>query len=438
MLAAAYDREPSSRRQVRSGECLATAGQPQRCLFRLRRGVVTGRFGAVPEAEPEGLVYRPGDWLGLTGFFSACGTADLTLVAREPCEVFCLTRTQAAIPVAGLATLAEQFLPLVVLAAQRQQDAALQVAANRPGPTQSLHRLATLGQLAAGAAHELNNALTALTLGTRFLSEALQAEANRAGGLPALAYDSGLAGGRALDSASLAAQAETLVRQFGLDMATARRLAGLGIAPAVLAAATPAMLARADEICARWELGATLYDMEIAGDQAEHIVAAMRSLGNRRADRAPGLAVNDSLRAALALTRPSHKRLSLSLDLDAGAGTLHGHLGELVQIWTNLIRNACEALGAAKPPQPVLTVRSAREDDFIRVTVADNGPGIPAEILPLLFQPHVSSRQGGSHNLGLGLSIVKQLVDSYGGSIEVQTAPGHTDFTVRLPIQPRA
>jgi signal transduction histidine kinase len=198
------------------------------------------------------------------------------------------------------------------------------------------------------------------------------------------------------------------------------------------------MLSRADEICARWELGATLYDMQLAGDQAEHSVAAMRSLGNRRAERAPGLDINDSLRAALALTRTSHKRLSLALELDTAAGTLHGHLGELVQIWTNLIRNACEALAAAQPPKPLLTVRSRREGDFLIVTITDNGPGIPADILPLLFQPHVSSRQGGAHNLGLGLSIVKQLVDSYGGSIEAQTAPGGTTFTVRLPVRPAA
>ncbi|MDF4602125.1 ATP-binding protein, partial [Vibrio parahaemolyticus] len=66
-----------------------------------------------------------------------------------------------------------------------------------------------------------------------------------------------------------------------------------------------------------------------------------------------------------------------------------------------------------------------------RVEITDNGPGIPPELQDTLFYPMVSGREGGT---GLGLSISQNLIDQHNGKIDVESWPGHTTFTIYLPI----
>ncbi|MFQ5560714.1 MAG: ATP-binding protein [Nitrospinota bacterium] len=88
----------------------------------------------------------------------------------------------------------------------------------------------------------------------------------------------------------------------------------------------------------------------------------------------------------------------------------------------------------AETKDPAIRIESSLRDDTILVSVEDNGPGIPEENREKVFQPNVTTKvEGLSFGLGLGLSIVKRLVELYNGSINIRSKPGKTVFTVSFP-----
>lgn len=103
--------------------------------------------------------------------------------------------------------------------------------------------------------------------------------------------------------------------------------------------------------------------------------------------------------------------------------------GELNQVWTNLIDNAIDALQG----KGTLRIITRNENNFIMVEIADNGPGIPADVLPRIFDPFFTTKKVGE-GTGLGLDITYRIVNQHGGTIEVRSKPGETRFIVRLPV----
>ncbi|NEO89658.1 MAG: GHKL domain-containing protein, partial [Moorea sp. SIO3G5] len=103
---------------------------------------------------------------------------------------------------------------------------------------------------------------------------------------------------------------------------------------------------------------------------------------------------------------------------------------ELNQVWTNLIHNALQAM--ENKGNLIINVR--QEDDQIKVSITDTGKGIPPEIQPKIFQPFFTTKPAGEGS-GLGLDIVRKIVEKHHGHMEVESVPGETTFTVSLPIQ---
>jgi PAS domain S-box-containing protein len=102
---------------------------------------------------------------------------------------------------------------------------------------------------------------------------------------------------------------------------------------------------------------------------------------------------------------------------------------ELNQVWTNLIHNAIQAMNNCG----VLTIDVRQENESILVSVTDSGKGIPPEIMPRIFQPFFTTKPAGEGS-GLGLDIVRKIVEKHSGKIEVRSIPGQTTFTVSIPI----
>jgi signal transduction histidine kinase len=108
------------------------------------------------------------------------------------------------------------------------------------------------------------------------------------------------------------------------------------------------------------------------------------------------------------------------------------YVDELNQVWTNLIHNAAQALGG----QGEIVIETRVDGDEVEVAIEDNGPGIPEDVMPKIFEPFFTTKPKGE-GTGLGLGIVRQIVDKHAGTIRVDSRPGATRFVVRLPTTRR-
>jgi signal transduction histidine kinase len=99
-------------------------------------------------------------------------------------------------------------------------------------------------------------------------------------------------------------------------------------------------------------------------------------------------------------------------------------------VWTNLIHNAAQAMSHRGD----LSIETKVEDGDVQVAIQDSGPGIPADVLPRIFEPFFTTK-GKGEGTGLGLSICMRIVEKHGGTMRVESEPGRTRFTIRLPVE---
>jgi signal transduction histidine kinase len=122
--------------------------------------------------------------------------------------------------------------------------------------------------------------------------------------------------------------------------------------------------------------------------------------------------------------------ITVTRDYAPGLPKVMASGSELNQVWTNLIDNAADAMnGNGK-----LAIRVVRENDFILVEIADNGPGISPEVKSRIFDPFFTTK-GVGEGTGLGLDVVNRIIKNVRGQISVTSVPGDTRFQVRIPIQ---
>jgi signal transduction histidine kinase len=130
----------------------------------------------------------------------------------------------------------------------------------------------------------------------------------------------------------------------------------------------------------------------------------------------------------------ANRTVLLRLALDRRLPAITADAGRLRQVLHNLLLNARDAL--VETPRPVirLTTRTLEETGrrYIELAIQDNGPGFPAELLPRLFEPYVTTKEKGT---GLGLAIVKRIVEEHSGQIHAENlADGGACITMRLPL----
>jgi len=128
------------------------------------------------------------------------------------------------------------------------------------------------------------------------------------------------------------------------------------------------------------------------------------------------------------------QRLTLTRQLAEGEPRVRVDAVRLRQALHNLIKNALEAIGEAHKPQLQVTTRVLRDDGeaWVELSVADNGPGLPADFGERWFEPYTSSKARGT---GIGLAVVKKIAEEHGGSVRAENrAQGGAQFTLRLPL----
>jgi signal transduction histidine kinase len=123
------------------------------------------------------------------------------------------------------------------------------------------------------------------------------------------------------------------------------------------------------------------------------------------------------------------KSIAVAVNVDPDLPRVRGFVGELNQVWSNLIDNALDAV----PDGGRVDITANCEMDRVVVRVTDSGPGIPADVLPRIFEPFYTTKPVGS-GTGLGLDIVRRLITHNDAEVEVESRPGRTEFRVSLPI----
>ena len=159
-------------------------------------------------------------------------------------------------------------------------------------------------------------------------------------------------------------------------------------------------------------------------------------------DRSPvkDLDVHDSLQSTITILghKLRIKQIAVEKKFEASPSIIHTRGSALSQVWTNLIDNAADASPAQAQIEIATWTERANgngaDPGWLAVSITDHGPGIPADVLPRIFEAFFTTKPQGS-GTGLGLEIVHRIVtQKFGGKIDVESEPGNTRFVVKLPL----
>lgn len=315
-------------------------------------------------------------------------------------------------------------------------------------------KLVSLGKLAAGLAHELNNPASAIGRGAGELRSAHSSfdRAARSLGLVGLS-DLQMAVLQKVRDACLAQGVQSVLSPLehehredsiaewlkarGAEVAAAEALAETDITLDMLNDLGRSIQGQALNIAVHWlaaDCTARRLTLEIqkASSRISELVNAVK--GFTQMDRATvpePVDLERGLRDTLVVvaSKAKGKSVGVNLNVEKDLPAVRGFGGELNQVWSNLIDNALDAVGEGGRVE----IAAGRERDRVVVRVIDNGHGVPAEIRDRIFDPFFTTKPVGK-GTGLGLDIVRRLVQRHNGQIELESAQGRTEFRVTLPV----
>lgn len=175
-----------------------------------------------------------------------------------------------------------------------------------------------------------------------------------------------------------------------------------------------------------------LDSIRISVDRASNVIRDVRSFIKKDSQsKQSRISVRENISVVLNIFNFELKRdVTLDFQVDP-AHTIMGYEVKLFQLWSNLVKNAIDAMDGET--NKYLLIRSERSTDGLAVTVENTGPEIPAAILSQIFHKFFTTKQHKS-GTGLGLSIVKNVADEHGATVSVRSANGRTAFTVVFPL----
>jgi signal transduction histidine kinase len=318
---------------------------------------------------------------------------------------------------------------------------------------QQVDRLASLGKLSAGLAHELNNPASAAKRATSLLRETMYrikdaaqelgkhnltaVQRSEIEKLEASFLKRDETPLDTLATSDLEDQIDSLLRSHGQNdlWQLAADLARRGVKPEALEslfATMDADLARAAlvRIAASVEIANLLIEIESSTSRISDLVRAIKEYTYMDQTTAQNVDIAKGLENTLTILNHKIKRgITVHREYEKIPLLVNSYGSELNQVWTNIIDNAIDAMKGTGE----LRIRTYRDDDCVVVEIGDNGPGIPPDVEPHIFEPFYTTK-GVGEGTGLGLDTALRIVKKHRGSIQVDSKPGNTRFQIFLPL----
>jgi signal transduction histidine kinase len=424
---------------LKTGDFYLRQGDPADAMFVILEGVIQGRG----ELGGETIVFsvEPG---GVTGSLPFSRMKQFTVSARAETDSRAL-RFPASLFPDLVQKMPELTKRLVGLMSDRIRETTRL--------EQQRDRLASLGKLSAGLAHELNNPASAAKravsqlrdilkkikdasqeLGRRDLSSAQKSEIEK---LEASFTQQDVVPPDALTISDLEDQIDSLLRSHGQNdlWQLAAGLARRNIKPEVV----ESLFAKLDgdtarsalvRIAASVEVASLLHEIESSTSRISDLVGAIKEYTHM--DQAPveNADVVKSLETTLTILNYKLKQgVVVKRDYHPVPLLVNSFGSELNQVWTNIIDNAIDAMHGKGD----LRIRTFRDGACVVVEIRDDGPGIRPEVQPHIFEPFFTTK-GVGEGTGLGLDTVQRIVKKHRGNIQVSSKPGDTRFQVWLPL----
>lgn len=428
-------------RHLDEGDVLSPKGEQVESLFILLTGYVA-IFVDRGAGRHKVMEWRAGDVTGLLPYSRLVGPPGDS-VAQEPSEILEVHRRH-------FTAMIHDCHEITSILVHQMVDRA------RHFTSSGLHdeKMVSLGKLSAGLAHELNNPASAIERSAALLKVRLEeaVEAARALGTSRLT-ESQLAAIEAVRTSCLAtavhgvlspierAEREDAIADWladhGLDPATAGSLAETAVTLDALdrfagAAGGAPLDAALRSLAAECSVRGIASEIQEAAMRIAGLVTAIKGFTHMdQASVAEPVDLTSSLGNTIAVLKAKarSKSVAIVMNVDPDLPRVRGFVGELNQIWANLIDNALDAA----PESGRVEVTAKRERQRVVVRVVDDGAGIPGEIREHLFEPFFTTKPVGA-GTGLGLDIARRLARHNDAEIEVESRPGRTEFRVSLPL----
>ena len=430
----------------RPGEIIAEQGEEPPGLQLLLEGRAQALILAQGRSEPVGHHTAP-TWMGAIAVLTG-GTLGVRMQAETDCRMAMVAP--------------EDFNRLAFAQPEIHQRVMRQVAPVMSRVTereQNSERLTSLGTMAAGLAHELNNPAAAARRAAAQMTEALEAinsalasfveagveredaaqlvdtpttgDSPSGFGLSARRIGCRRRGGRAAGAMQTMGVEEPWrlaepLASAGVDRQWLERVAEL---------AGPASDAALRWVAASLTAGRLSAELCESTERMSSLVGAVKSYAYMDRGALVEVDLHEGLETTLTVLsyKLKHTTIALVRDYDRALPKLTVRGSELNQVWTNLLDNAIDALGE----QGTITITTRADGECAVVEIADDGPGIPADLAGRIFDPFFTTKDVGQ-GTGLGLATARRIVvERHDGSLTLDSKPGHTVFRVRLPLHPR-
>ena len=434
-------------REFAPGEIIAEQGRDAPAFHMLLEGTVAATLMSEGREEPAGVHVAP-TWMGAIPVLteSAFGVR---------------LRAETAVRLATIDAAAFTALALSHRSVHRRVLRQVRPVVGRiTALEQNRERLASLGTMAAGLAHELNNPAAAARRAADELIGALdvlssvigefvdagveRAEAQQLVGLQreAVARAAEMTPLAGLDAADAEDEVLEALEELGVDGAwrLAEPLATAGVDKAwldrVAALAGPATGAALAWVAASVTARGLAGQLSESTERMSDLVGAVKSYAYMDRGGVVETDLHEGLETTLVVLghKLKHTRIEVRRDYDRTLPKLTVRGSELNQVWTNLLDNAIDALGEAG----TITVTSRRDGPSAVVEIADDGPGVPDDARDRVFDPFFTTKSAGK-GTGLGLDTAKRIVEErHRGSLTCESRHGRTAFRVRLPLEDTA